>query len=314
MDKDNKHADDKLPIDELFARKLGNASLPPGADGFERLQARLGQRQAKPQLILWRNPNVQRYVAVAACLLLVCLFGWLYLSDGHENDVNSQQVATRQPEAPASTDSETGELGLSDNATSERNGQTRSGSVDHSAVGGQKSTQLAAVEEKGGRSADKRSQVETQSDKPANRGLQTPMEQVGESMIAHTEPVDSKTDNAMALKAAATETPAAPERMVTAQPTPAPAAERVLVVMIDEPEQLAAVRQAARAVVDEPIVAANEKTRKETRANGFWEQVRRVKQGEVFARRDTGGDERGLISRAYNGLKHSIDKDKSTKQ
>src|ERR671932_476780 len=38
---------EKQPIDDLFARKLGDMSLKPSADGFERLQARMNQN--KPQ-------------------------------------------------------------------------------------------------------------------------------------------------------------------------------------------------------------------------------------------------------------------------
>src|SRR5438874_663574 len=69
---------EKQSIDELFSRKLGNMSLPPSADSFERLQARMGQNKQQGRITVWRNPTMQRYMAAAACLLFVCLFGWLY--------------------------------------------------------------------------------------------------------------------------------------------------------------------------------------------------------------------------------------------
>ena len=60
-----KHTE-KPSIDELFARKLGNMSLPPSSDGFERLQARMGQHKPEVRVVFWRNPDLQRSMAVLA--------------------------------------------------------------------------------------------------------------------------------------------------------------------------------------------------------------------------------------------------------
>ena len=96
---------------------------------------------------------------------------------------------------------------------------------------------------------------------------------------------------------------------------PAPATERVLVVTIAEPEALVAARRTVKASVqDEAVANIEAKDEKETKATTLWSQVKRLKQGEIFARKDEGDDERGLIGRAYSGLKHSLDKDKSIKQ
>ena len=93
---------------------------------------------------------------------------------------------------------------------------------------------------------------------------------------------------------------------------------RVLVVTIAEPEALVAARQAVKASNEEkPAIAAIEKQEKDTKATGLWQQVKRFKEGELFARRDndnSSSEDRGLLGRAYSGIKHSLDKDKPSKQ
>jgi len=91
-----KHTEKPL-IDELFARKLGNTSLTPSSDGFARLQARMGQHKPESRMMFWRNPAMQRYMAAAACLLLVCLFGWLYWPSTGATKQGQSQLATNQP-------------------------------------------------------------------------------------------------------------------------------------------------------------------------------------------------------------------------
>ncbi|GAA4407421.1 hypothetical protein GCM10023187_27970 [Nibrella viscosa] len=58
----------KHPIDELFGRKLEEASLKPNADAWARLQARQGT-QMRPVAVWW-------YASAAACLLLIGLAGY----------------------------------------------------------------------------------------------------------------------------------------------------------------------------------------------------------------------------------------------
>lgn len=313
MDKHKKHADGKSPIDDLFARKLSHASLPPSADSFERLQARMGQRRGEPRMVVWRNPNVQRFIAAAACLLLVCLFGWLYLSGDQEGGMDSPQVADKKF-APSASPIDRPTVPTSPLTTNvAQNNKTDNITAEHPVSQLPTADQLATAG-KTKRLADKLDPISNRSDKLARRAPKAPVEIPTEDMVAQIKPVEPKTDNVVTPKAPSSETPATPERAVNQQVMPAPVAERVLVVTIAEPERLVAARQTAKTAVNEPTAAVLEKPQKETKSHGFWEQVRRVKQGEVFARRDAADDERGLIGRAYSGLKHSIDKDKDAKQ
>jgi hypothetical protein len=294
-----KHAD-KQPVDDLFARKLENMSLPPSSDGFARLQARMSGRQPEVRTVFWRNPAVQPYIAIAACVLL-CLFGWLYLwpgtttSDktavavnksaklpvpnqraGQSNTQGGEQVAKAQPVLPLNnTEPRTTSLPLSSPSKSASDNQ-------HLARLDQSST---------------KSKPESQS-LPAV-GSATHTEQVAE--------VDLKASPAESI----------PEKQVaTYLSKPAPVAERVLIVTIAEPEAMVAARQAVTSpTIDKVIVAAASKPEPEAKSTAtIWQQVKRLKQGEVFARKESGDDERGLIGRAYSGLKQTLDKDKSVKQ
>ncbi|RYF58670.1 MAG: hypothetical protein EOO39_34000 [Cytophagaceae bacterium] len=107
------------------------------------------------------------------------------------------------------------------------------------------------------------------------------------------------------------------EQIADAKPItkPSPVTERVLVVTIAEPEALVAARAAKASMEEKAALAQNEKSAKDTKSSSLWQQIKRVKEGEVFARQDnTNKDESGLLGRAYNGLKHSLEKDKTTKQ
>ena len=93
----------------------------------------------------------------------------------------------------------------------------------------------------------------------------------------------------------------------TAAPT-----ERVLTVTIEEPSAMVAARQVARTGATS-VVVLDEKPEKEVKGN-LWQQVKRIKEGDVFARRDNpNNDDKGLLGRAYSGLKQSFEKDKSEK-
>ncbi|QHV98455.1 hypothetical protein [Spirosoma endbachense] len=309
-----KHTE-KPPIDDLFARKLGNMSLSPGSDGFARLQARMGQQKPEAKVVFWRNPAVYGYTAAAACLVLVCLFGWLYWPSGNVMKVGGAEVATNKP------------------VKERKHRQTMPVKTGHS----EKTVHDATVEEpsvidKVSRPADTEQLVATHSVRGNSTGKDQSSRKVksdkvnaeiaktgtDESVLAQIKPVDNKAkeENA-AISTVASAQPTLTDQPVIAAVKPVPTSERGLVVTIAEPEALVAAREAAKSAVEEKakaVVATNDKPEKENKAGHLWQQVKRFKQGEVFARGDNGDNESGLLGRAYSGLKHSIEKDKSAKQ
>lgn len=299
-----KHTE-KQPIDDLFARKLGTASLRPSPDGFERLQARIKLNRPQARVVFWRDPTVQRYAALAACLLLVAGFGWLYWPKANDGQPSESSMAANRP-APAKPRSDqllapqTPTTTLPELIVAEA--PVRDQQPIASPVTARNEQRLARIDRSTDNVTKKRSQ---ELGDLANQTIATVAKPAADEPVQPASQLNSNTPNL----------PTPAKAAVASAPTRNAPAERVLVVTIAEPAALATVRQAAQAAVDEqPATAAAEKTQKETRVASLWQQVKRVKQGDVFARRTDNGDEGGLLSRAYNGLKQSFDKEKSAKQ
>jgi len=310
---------DKSPIDDLFARKLGNAALPTAADGFARLQARMGQAPAekKPGFVVWRNPNIQRSMAIAACLLLVCLFGWFYLStDAPENGRGQQVATTRTDKAPVPT------VSAPVNPEAQADGRIATNSATSVAKSGKPETNATEIDATGTNQAGL-PKPETSIAKRAQTPPVSP-ERRSDGRIANDAATSiARTNGLKPTKRPQTEQPAS-KRMVDKAPSvfsadqiaavkPIAPAERVLVVTIEEPERLIAARQIVKLEAMETSLAAADKPEKAAKP-GFWGQVQRVKNGEIFARPDGTTDERSLLDRAYNGLKNSLEKDKTVRQ
>lgn len=292
---------EKRPVDDLFARRLKNMSLPPNPDGFARLQARMGQSVPETRVVFWQNTTVHRYLAIAACLLLVCLFGWLYLSTETANK-SETTVAVNKPATLIEK--------------KQRYEPPKSG-IEVAATG-TKSNQKTTVTD---------SQTTSTSIKPAKAANGRPTND--DRQFASTKPNLGKikpTPSELSIvlptkQPAITEAnplPAGPttEKQVAATTgKSAPVAERVLIVTIAEPKALVAARQVDKqSDGEEAEVAVADKLEKDSKAASLWQQMKRVKEGEIFARKEAGEDERGLLGRAYSGLKQTLDKDKSIKQ
>ncbi len=299
MNKNNEP--DKHPVDDLFAHKLGNVVLPTNADGFARLQARMGQTQAekKPGFVIWRNPNVQRFMAIAACLLLVCLFGWYYLSnDTSERLQGPQMAATKSGNRPTIDVPVTPQGNVLNAPTTERPGGSNP-TTDNRPTG-----QVARVAPK----TKRQNQIgNTQDRQNPNAIPPSPRTELAQNKLTEQPKAEQPAPKKMVDQAPLS---ASPDQVAAATPVPT---QRVLVVTIAEPERLIAARQAVKMEEMETALAAASKPEKADKP-GFWEQVRRVKEGEVFARPDGPADERGLLNRAFNGLKNSIEKDKTARQ
>lgn len=297
-----KHTE-KTPIDDLFARKLGNMSLPPSPDGFERLQAKMGYSKPEARIVIWRNPTMQRYMAIAACFLLVCMFGWLYWP----TDQMTMPIAAKQPalSSPQKSLQEPGEIGLSTSMSAAKTPdlQNRKQTIEqqpvHSKLSG---TAQANTNSK----SFKRAKVLTISTASGS-----------ELAVVPAKKTEEKVEGAVTMPDVAIPVNRPTEQLAenTSTVKPVPATERGLVVTISEPEALVAARQAVKTDADEKsAVATNDKPEKGTKGNSLWQQVKRIKQGDVFARGNNSDVETSLIGRAYNGLKHNFDKDKSAKQ
>ncbi|GAB3687880.1 hypothetical protein GCM10027592_02020 [Spirosoma flavus] len=295
-----KHTE-KQPIDDLFARKLGDMSLRPSADGFERLQARMGQRTTEPRLVFWRNPEMQRYVAAAACLVLVCTVGWRYwpsdtksVTSGNNVAVNKLQKEQSENPATKAIETQPTQVPSTNDAMSTQQATLA------------EETQLAAATQ------NKRSS-------PSIGGQKiVVMPERNEPVLAQVEPTQSQ-PKATEARPNVAPINAVNSSQIAAIETPAkstPASERVLVVTIAEPEALVAARQEIKEVnTEKSITDTDQNPEKSAKTGGLWNQVKRFKEGEIFARRDNQpSEDRGLLSRAYTGLKHSLEKDKSTKQ
>ncbi|GAB4035535.1 hypothetical protein [Spirosoma gilvum] len=312
-----KKQSEKQPIDDLFARKLGNMSLPPSADGFERLQARMGQRKPETRVVFWHNPTIQRSMAAAACLVLVGLFGWLYKPSDTQTTGAENQVATN------TTHKQTGgQKAKPKTETTEKVKEVQSISEDIKATGltpSDQGEQLAIAEKPTAQVKPTNHPVlpSTGSHKSVTEPIQPATHG---SVLAQNKPVETLEKQDGGINTSPTVTATISEQVAEVKPTTKPVApaERVLVVTIAEPEALVAARQAVKASTEEkPAVAVAEKQEKEPKTTGLWQQVKRFKEGELFARRDndnTTNEDRGLLGRAYSGLKHSLDKDKSSKQ
>lgn len=302
-----KEHNEKQPIDDLFARKLKNMSLPPSRDGLARLQARMEQRDVKTRVVFWQSVTVQRYMAVAACLVLVCLFGWFYLSTGSPTPGNDT-VAANTAKAPSvrpqledrslkRTDSTL--LAAKPIPVPTISNQPNIPQVTESITETERSVvypkdnngQRVAKQEKSFPEAEK---VQPETLKPASTKLS--------DQLAKTE------RNPVSMEAA--------DEKIVNSPAPVVSTERVLVVTIAEPEALIDARKTAKRVMSGEDLdnSPDNKPEKDTKAAALWQQVKRIKQGEIFARKDAVDDERGLIGRAYSGLKQTLDKDKSIKQ
>lgn len=275
---------EKNPLDELFARRLGKLEQSPAPDSFARLQQRMQGGQEKPRLILWRNHNVQ--MAAAACVAVALLMGWLYTSNQSDSTtINSGRTVAvhgHEDEKQSAND---------DKAT-----------IETTVVN--QAPQIARV---AGVPAPKRSQVEQPVRQSGATGINSA---VREQVIARRGAASPEEVPIISVEQKLT-TDAIAAAKTTSTPQAAPK-ERVLIVKIEEPEALVAARQTAASVVNNmPVLAAS--PTKEGKAT-FWQQVKRLKQDDDVARQDGAADESGLLSRAYKGIKHRLEKDKQTKQ
>ncbi|WP_460980352.1 hypothetical protein [Spirosoma fluminis] len=250
-------------------------------------------------------------MAVAACLVLVCLVGWLYQTNNGRAGAGDQVANNQLPERKPAKESQ---ALLSPDAGST---QTTEPEMETPASVNEKLNQEPlALSNKPYGATKQNTEGTTVIDKSKTGISKTGQDQAENVTLAQSMPTDKPKKEDVTSPAA--DSSVKPTDQVAETITkPAVTSERVLVVTIGEPETLVAARQISKEIVAEKTAStATARVDTEPRSGGLWQQINRVRQGEVFARRDnnTGDDERGLLGRAYNGLKHNLDKDKSAKQ
>ncbi|WP_018618777.1 hypothetical protein [Spirosoma luteum] len=302
-----KKQEESPPIDELFARKLGHASLSPSPDGFERLQARMNKAQPEQRVVIWRNPALQRYMAIAASLALVCLFGWLYLQSSSTLTKVGEQVANSVGKPPRPEVDKVGSPANKNTMNKKPDGQPAPAETENHLATVGKPVEVIRKEKNSSTNPPSLQSENSNKELLTSKNEQSVLTQIPQ-YNNKTKLTDTTLPDVKIINSVDTNT----ERVAENTVKPAAPIERVLTVTIEEPASLLAARQATKRESG-TVALTGEEPQKEAKGN-LWQQVRRIKQGEVFARHDNPGNEdQGLLGRAYSGLKQSFEKDKSEK-
>lgn len=298
-----KNHTEKPPIDDLFARKIGNMSLQPGADAWETLQARLGNSPVRRMVPVW-----YRYAAVAASLLIVGTVGWLYKPIDTESPTIKNQIASVRKRAefikPTKPHVSKPIIPTQDEVL-----QLSSNETDQVPV-------LTQAIELPNKNQHRKKEVITITNAEETGVANVKTEPVGETQLPKVV-TPMELSIAQTAQSPALKTVSPIESKVSDNNTD----ERTLVVTIAIPKVL--VNNQTANQKNESLISAltAEKGGKEEKANKaarFLRKLKQLKEGdEAFAYNDKKNDEdeeSGLISRLYGNVKHSIDSKKTDKR
>lgn len=278
---------EKQPIDDLFHRKLHDAEVTPGADAFARLQSRIDTTPLSVERPRRRFAGWW-YGATAACLLLT--LAWSYQDRDVHNDVPEQsadKVARQGASKPRLTEpTSQPAVGLPDQ---------RIASALPAPQPAER-TQLVRAEEKGvstgpTSSIDQRAQPGWRRDQVLAVDTQ-PSEATAQPqrLSERTTTPDGTSTNSVAAGPSSADRP--------------PTAERVVVLLIDVPEQTSTV--STEAVARAAVQPA-------TTTQPGWSQlvakVKQLKNGELLARAapsKPATEPRAGISRLFSNVKESL--------
>ncbi len=281
----------KLPVDDLFARRLGQHSIAPDKAGWERLQAKMAGQPEAPVLAFWRNPIVYRYAAVACVSALLLAGGWwLQRSTDGVNTPRNQVAAS-------------GNRKNSGAVVNHRNKpQSR-----------QPTEQLAVQQ-------SQQSILPQQEIRPnvraAAKNEPVAVQRLTEIRIAQTKELRNQS---MPKQPEIGQKPATQLAKIETMPTaispisvsPKPVAEQVLIVTIAEPDALIEARQAANWSESAERTLVVDVAQKPVKSGKFLQQVARVRNGEGL---ELAGDaDQSLLSRAFQTIKNKAN-NKSLKQ
>ncbi len=297
MDKPTEHQ----PLDDLFRRKLNQASVQPGTESWSRLQGRLAGQQS----VLAERPSRRigaiwygSASAVAACMLLAFLWtNWNEKSAsnnlGNELSAGEKAAKTRlQPLENRVIPSPTGGLNEVSEAV-----------VTQPKTSDSPKNQLKPEKQHSGYA--KRFKVEKRE------GVITvnPQRQIVKAIEKKTEPTLNKPEVPEKNELASTSPQNGPTKPAVSNP------ERTLIVSVAEP-----ISEQTLPTVNEgqPIKSAVAQTPvKNARIARVFRQIKRLKDGEVLARADVStnetDDESGLVNRLFQSARSKENQSKQQK-
>jgi hypothetical protein len=274
---------DKSPVDDLFARRLGQHSIVPDKAAWERLQSKMAGQPEARVLAFWQNPMVHRYAAAACVSALLLVGGWLLLRPTDGTITRQNQIAT------AGTSQKTAKANITKKGQSNLENRIKD--------------QRIAVQ---------RSENQGLVQQPATSSVS----KFAEKMIAQTRrsekqliPTPKPVNQRPGSQLAKTET--LPTEISPITIPAKPVAEQVLIVTIAEPDALIEARQAANWSESAEKTLVVDVSAQPTRNNSLFQQLKRVREGNGLEL--AGNDDQSLLSRAYQTIKKKTN-NKSLKQ
>lgn len=297
-----KHTE-KQPIDDLFARKLGDMSITPGAKSWDELQHRLGNDRTARIVPVW-----YRYAAAAACVVLAGGIGWkLYPT----NETGKPAVAVITEKA-----NETG-------ITSKPRTATSLPAPDKMPLAVNTGTTLA--ENESGRQAKKVADKAGTSTEISRQGVIMPQPEVTGIPQPVKGPVPEENKAVAKVSIPVEKLPAAVPETVKPMTVESlkpgiteESVERKLVVVINTPVQTIPKAGEAGGIIQREALSQQENAEDEglSKASKLFKKLKRIKSGEALAYKGEAGDEEdaGLISRLYGNVRQSLETKKASKQ
>lgn len=289
---------EKLPIDDLFSRKLEKMSLEPSADAWEILQAKIGNSPVRRI-----TPSWYWYAAAAACVVLVATIGRVSWSTFVADDKSGQEVAITSRVYQLKTK-------LAAPAVKESN----------TSAGAHQQMPLIVLDAQRPTLVQASKQPQQQHNKEETVALQDrieikntedklPLERAEDLAGNMVESVIPKTD----VKAIAP---------INSQAANKHTEERTLVVSIAAPSTVLVNDQPRNARQETLISAFNDnktdEEQKPTKAVRFLRKLKQLKEGEEVlvanVKQEDNEDESGLLGRLYGNVRHSIDSKKAGKK
>ncbi|OIN58907.1 hypothetical protein [Arsenicibacter rosenii] len=294
-----KHTE-KQPIDDLFARKLGDMSITPGPKSWDELQNRMGREQ-NPRIV----PVWYRYAAAAACLVLVGGIGWKVYQTSESAKPTTAVLANAGNDSNKAG-SRKAEAGRIENLTTADTVRQQMAQVA-TEVPASAPENIGTIQKVKARQQQEKIPVDAPGPSPVTS--QTPEE---ERMVAR---IPAPTEK---LPVAPIE---APKPVVAESLKPGlreEPSERKLVVMINTPVLATSKASEVAGAIGVESVNKPETIEEEglSKASKLFKKLKRIKNGEALAYKGETGDEEdsGLISRLYGNVRQSLETKKDSKQ
>ncbi len=294
-----KHTE-KQPIDDLFARKLGDMSITPSAKSWDELQNRMGKGPTARIVPVW-----YRYAAAAACVVLVGGIGWKFYQSAEPGKPATATIARVETKPAERNIKQQGELKVDQERVlggSAQSTEPVTAGKDNPVIPDTDPGMLAKTEKLPVR-------VNPVSPRPADVTVSAPVEDRTVAQIsAPAEKMPVVTNEDIKPLAAGTGKAAFKEDPV----------ERKLVVVINTPAEVTAKAGELAGISPQGTVTQTQGGEDEgiSKAGKLFKKLKRIKNGEALAYKDDVADEEesGLISRLYGNVRQSLETKKVSKR